>query len=423
MGSYQEKEEIRMKRKNKIFAVVLCAAVLSGGAAATAYAGWVQNGGQWYYYNESGNQVYGQWIKDGNAWYYMDYNGIMARNQLIDDTYYVGDNGVMVVNNWQYIQDDPWTAEAHWYYFGADGRAYEDGWKTIGGQKYHFTSRQMDTGWYEAGENVYYLGSSGAMAVGWNLLYSDRDESWSDQNWYYFSSTGRMSRSKEQSIGGVTYIFDSYGRMLTGWVDYENFTSAYYDNITEDVNHLKYCDASGAPVSGWQYLVTPDGSDESWFYFREGKAYTPSYKTTPLNDHYGVAKINNKVYCFNSGGRMVTGELELSDGRNYYFDESGAMVTGRVTIDGEVFYYDKTGSLGNVGAGYTGVKDGYLYENGSLVRAEEGLRYEVVTVAGKTYLVNESGKVRTGGTVTDADGNKYKVEESDDGGYHITRVN
>lgn len=120
---------------------------------------------------------------------------------------------------------------------------------------------------------------------------------------------------------------------------------------------------------------------------------------------------------------MVTGELELSDGRNYYFDDSGAMVTGRVEIDGETYFFDKTGSLGNIGAGYTGVKDGYLYDNGVLVRAEDGLRYEVVTVDGKDYLVNESGKVKTGGTATDADGNKYEVDENDGGGYTIKRIN
>ena len=413
-----------MRKRNRMLIAVACAAVMSAGMAVTAQAaGWAQNNGQWYYYNDSGSPLYGQWVQDNGNWYFLDYDGTMAVSQLIDDTYYVNESGVMITNSWRLIQDDPWSAQSHWYYFGSNGQAYEDGWKTIGGVKYHFSGQQMDTGWFDDGDNTYYLGSDGVMVTGWQYLYSDRADDWSDQNWYYFSSTGRMSKSREQTIGGADYVFDQYGRMLTGWVDAEHFTSSYYDNVTEDVNHLIYCESSGAAASGWRYLVTPDESDENWYYFRNGRAYTSSYKTTALNARYGVARIDNKVYCFTNRGRMVTGELELSDGRIYYFDESGAMVTGRVEIDGETFYYDKSGSLGNIGAGYTGVKDGYLYDNGALVRAEEGLRYEVVTVDGKDYLVNESGKVKTGGTATDADGNKYDVDKDDDGGYIIKRIN
>ena len=65
------------------------------------------------------------------------------------------------------------------------------------------------------------------------------------------------------------------------------------------------------------------------------------------------------------------------------------------------------------------VKDGSLYENGRLVSAEEGMKYEKVTVDGKTYVVNESGKVKTSGTVTDADGVKYKITKDQNGGYNV----
>ena len=99
------------------------------------------------------------------------------------------------------------------------------------------------------------------------------------------------------------------------------------------------------------------------------------------------------------------------------------MVDGRTDRDGESYYFNKSGALGSSGMGYTGENDDYLYDRGRLVRAEDGLRYEVVTVDGKQYMVNESGKVRTGGTVTDADGNKYEIDRSDNGGYTIHRVN
>ena len=122
---------------------------------------------------------------------------------------------------------------------------------------------------------------------------------------------------------------------------------------------------------------------------------------------------------------MVTGLLEIDDGRKYYFNKDGEMQTGRVVVndddhDNEVFYFTTTGSIGNKGDGYTGVKDGYLYEEGLLIRAEDGMRYEKVSVDGKDYLVNEQGKVKTSGTATDADGVKYRVEKKDDGSYSVT---
>ena len=123
-------------------------------------------------------------------------------------------------------------------------------------------------------------------------------------------------------------------------------------------------------------------------------------------------------------GRMKTGLVELSDGRKFYFDSDGKMKTGRIVInddnhDNEVFYFTTSGSIGTRGDGFTGVKDGSLYENGRLVSAEEGMKYEKVTVDGKTYVVNESGKVKTSGTVTDADGVKYKITKDQNGGYNV----
>ena len=105
------------------------------------------------------------------------------------------------------------------------------------------------------------------------------------------------------------------------------------------------------------------------------------------------------------------------------------MKSGKVKIknsddleDG-TYYFTKNGSLGVKGASVTGVVDGYLYDNGELVEADDGMKYQVVTVDGKEYLVNESGKVKTSGTVTDADDVKWKVVKNADGTYEITRVN
>ena len=49
------------------------------------------------------------------------------------------------------------------------------------------------------------------------------------------------------------------------------------------------------------------------------------------------------------------------------------------------------------------------------------MKYEKVTVGGKDYLVNESGKVKTSGTVKDGDDVKWTVTKDSNGDYIITR--
>ena len=57
-----------------------------------------------------------------------------------------------------------------------------------------------------------------------------------------------------------------------------------------------------------------------------------------------------------------------------------------------------------------------------MVRAESGMKYQVVEVDGLQYMVNESGSVKTSGTVRDADGVKYKITKAEGGGYNIEIV-
>ena len=404
--------------------VLTLAAAFTAGMAMTSFAGWSQKNGNWYYYNDStGKMVQDDWVKVNEKWYYMDSNGVMRTNSLIDDTYYVNSSGEMVLNEWRELSDN-WDHEGGWRYFGANGKAYENGWKQIHDVWYYFNNSVMATGWQDLDGDIYYLGSSGAMAAGWKQL-PDPNDDWGEY-WFYFGTNGKMVRETEKSIGGTAYIFDHEGRMLTGWVNPSDYTSTGRDDLSSsDTAHLRYYRSGGQQADGWQYLASPDDAEESWYYFRDGRAYSTEYKTTVIGGHYGMAKIKGETYCFDTQGRMVTGMVEVEDGRKFYFNpDNGEMMTGRVVVndddhDNEVFYFTTTGSLGNRGDGYTGVKDGALYEEGVLIRAEEGMKYEKVSVDGKDYVVNEQGKVKTSGTVTDADGVKYRITKQSDGTYKI----
>lgn len=413
--------------KKKVLWTLGIAAAMSAGMALTAFAGWVQDGTAWYYYKDSNNMMLrDEWVESNGLWYYLGSDGRMVTNSFIDDTYYVNASGVRLTNAWQMIQGN-WSDESGWRYFGQNGKAYTSGMKEIGGEWYHFDNTVMSTGWVEEDGKTYYFKGSGARANGWQRLPDPDEDEWGEY-WFYFGSNGRMLYDTEKKIDGVTYIFDHEGRMLTGWVNPSNYSSSGRDDLTDErISNLMFVKDNGAAAEGWQYLAAPDDSEDSWYYFKEGRAYTASYKTTEVGE-YGIAKIQNEYYCFDKDGRMMTGLVEVEDNRYFYFDVSnGAMRTGRVNVsddyyDNQEFYFATSGSTGTRGEGVTGVKDGRLYENGMLVAADDGMKYEKVTVAGEDYLVNEQGKIKTSGTARDADGVKYTVTKNN-GSYTITVTN
>ena len=420
-------------RKSALYTVGLAAA-MTAGLAMTAFAGWSHDGVNWYYYHDrSGNMIEDEWVKSGDYYYYLGSDGKMVTNSLVDDLYYVDANGARVTNSWQYLYgEDEWDEdETGWRYFTTNGKMYQDGMKEINGEWYYFEDGIMKTGWMEIDDYTYYFRESGARADGWRWLADPDEDNWGDY-WYYFGNNGKMIAGDDKVIDDKTYIFDKDGRMLTGWVNPEDYTSSGNWNLSsEDTADILFFDDNGAAAEGWHYMSAPDGSDVYWFYFKAGRAYSPEYKTTVVGE-YGMVRINDEIYCFDEEGHLVTGLIQVDDGRYFFFDEdNGAMLTGRATIsndefDEQEFYFATSGSVGKRGAGLTGMKDGRVYDNGLMLQAEEGMKYEIVEIVDdgvkKQYLVNESGKVKTSGTVKDGDGVKYKVTKSGST-YHIEIVN
>ena len=216
--------------------------------------------------------------------------------------------------------------------------------------------------------------------------------------------------------------------MLTGWVDVDGFTSSSMENLNEtNINELKYFDGeTGAAAEGWLQLDSPSDHESHTYYFRDGRAYSTANKTTVLNG-YGIAKIEDDYYCFDENGHMVTGLVESGDGPMYFDTNTGKMSTGRVTVYddnywGVTFCFKENGSIGTRGIGIDGVYDGYLYKDGQAVCAEEGMKYAKVSYGDHYFIVNESGKIKTSGTATDADGNKWKITKVSTNVYTITDV-
>lgn len=437
-----------MRKNTKLALILSAAAMLTLGASFSAFAasGWLNQNGEWRYLDRDGYAVTDEWKKSGNDWYYINSDGYMAKNALINDgkNYYaVEQSGKMVTNQWSYLEDD---GDFYWFYFQSNGKAKDNGFLTVDGQKYHFTDCKMDEGWLQDENNTYLLdkehnGTYGAVKTGWVYVDDfddDDDVSADEEGWYYFETTGKMVTNDEKKINEHYYVFDENGLMLDNWVEFTSAPAATISNAaSSDSIYKYYTPGVGNRVNGWKWLEEcgkDEGkeTEEGWYYFKNGIPYTSEYKTTKIADGYSVAKINSKIYCFNKNGLMVTGKVDGENGKYYYFGEDendGSMKYGKVKItdsddlDEGTYYFDDKGSLGDKGGSVTGVVKGYLYNNGELVTAEDGMRYEIANVDGKDYMVSESGKVKTSGTVTDGDDTKWRITKDESGNYVITKVN
>lgn len=391
----------------KRYLIPAMAMVMIVAGAFTARADWVQKGSDYYYYN--GNEL--------------------VKNQIVEDEYYVDENGKLTGNVWVKTQDSDGT---YYCYFDANGKMVRDKWKTINDKTYHFDDNgHMETGWIQ--ENMYFCHlDDGHLLTGWQRLEDpDGGEKKAgpldDANihWYYFSpSTGRKycagdgADYAEKRVDNKRYCFDQMGALQTGWVKVAD---------EEGIGGYKYYDPDGSDRLGWYSLTPPDelagnyAYDVMWFYFTNSGF--PAYDEDGIPTVSDLRRIgtNKKRYYFNQWGTPVWGLCKLytnadgSDYATYFFGtfNQSCVQHGKYQImDGndtpDTFYFHESGE------GYNGSnnKDGCLYYKGKLQKASKDLTYEVITVNDTDYLVNTSGKIMKKKTVKDKDGTKWATNAS-----------
>ena len=411
--------EMKMR---KLLRAAAIAAGLFAMSTITAFAanGWVQENGQWVYYDRD-SKVYNEWKTGADgSYYYLGGSGYMTVNDFVDDDRFVGADGKMVTNAWRQIN-------SKWYYFDSNGRMTRERSRQIDGAWYYFDyDGAMQTGWVEEDDDYYYYDpSSGKMIANtWKQLLPP-EEVYDDDNsgpqytdgtyWFYFTSSGRACKAegsgdyREMTINGNRYCFDSYGRMMTGWVKVEDKSPviAGYEYFNDSESIGTY----GAAHVGWLSAYPPEdeegfSSDVEWFYF-DSKG-TPAYGSNvsdsddeeTLSAKFKRLQKNGKTqtYLFNEYGNPVYGlrKVRKTSGEetSMYFgtkQESCLQLGDKNITDADgvtsQFYFDSRGY------GYTGVKNGKLYYMGKLQKAEDD-SYAYYTVDGKTYLVNRSGQVK-----------------------------
>ena len=432
-----------MRKQTKLVAVLSAAALLAMGASMTSFAaGWQKDdAGVWHYYDSDDNQVTDEWKKDGGKWFYLNEDGDMETDAWVDDDYYVGEDGAMLVNQWIKTSDDSDQADPdddgeHWYYFNNKGKKVTDDKKKINGKTYYFnTDGEMRYGWYADGEDWYYLGTEDE---GWRTdaqwlwleepndddedndsmpSHNDDCELCDSEGWYYFQNDGKAYRdnSKKKKINGKYYYFNADGQMLYEWINTKDKSATDGSVSTEFILDGDRAGASasdmiyanevedGSRAAGWYEIDGAEDrgndNDTDWYFFKKGEAKKASaddkeFDSTGATQYRKKIKVNGKYFCFDQDGKMQTG-LQRIDGNTYYFDDNGYMKTGKVTADDDnddtfTFYFSTKNN--DTGKGQNGIKDGYLYQDGQRLEADDD--YAIYDYNGTWYVVNKTGKIQ-----------------------------
>lgn len=373
-----------MRKTNFCYAVLTASAVLALGSAFTAFASeWKMVDSEWVYVQNNGEYLKDDWKQDGDKYYYLGSDGYMVRNTLLEDNssyYYLNSAGEMTVNNWKFIQNPEWqgdelVGEGSWYYFGSNGRA----------------------------------------------IRSDGD------------------KAKVYEVGGKKYVFDSYGRMMTGWV---TESGEYVEEEEDWANGMYYADGEGdgsIVTNAWVYIEVPDEDNEDdtsptyHFYFSSNGKKTVSTEKTIGDKKYnfderGVATYewvkdedgNWKYYgdaeepYLRTGWFQATPDEDLDQSGHddgdvnwYYATSAGKIAMAEFkTIDSKSYAFNSTGEL------VTGLKKVTVDENNSkTITGISDVDYisDIENVEANTYVIyfGSDGATKTGTQTLNIDGTSY----------------
>lgn len=274
---------------------------LKPSASGRMAVGWELIDGDWYHFKGSGCAD-SAWLEDGGDWYYFDpMTHVMANGwlQLGSDWYYLSDSGVMQTG-WQFISGT-------WYYFDGSGVMAAGDWCRIGGTWYYFHDwGGMATGWLQLGNDWYWLRDSGAMETGWAQIGGA---------WYHFANSGLMSSNGWEKIGSLWYYFRSWGGMVS---------SEWINLGTEGDDQWYYLKSSGAMQTGWWH------NSGHYYYFGSNGLMT-SDSTSPSY----LAGENNRLSDMRSRGWYVS--PLLADENNTREERIEAMISTAYEYYGDTY--------------------------------------------------------------------------------------
>lgn len=218
------------------------------------YAGTNSVYGDWVYCNADGS-AYDGWLQSGGKWYYLD-NGSMRTGyvSLVDGeyetgysydddakVYYLGRDGAMITGWYDVSRFDDNSKSTAWMYANADG--------TITKQ------------WVQSGNDWYYVDSWGDMVQsGTRQIYNKSDVPadyvWDSSKTDEENHKAQVAADKayKEFFEKHTYIFGVDGKMVVGWAKFtDTYGEAWY-----------HADSNGVATTGW----IQDGG--KWYYCHQG---------------------------------------------------------------------------------------------------------------------------------------------------------
>lgn len=233
-----------------------------------------------YYYMTDGNLACDEILKIDGKYYAFRDDCTMADDELlwVDGSFCAAKKGgALYTNSW--YQDE----YGDWYYFGAEGKGYDDFVK-INGTWFFFDDGYMryDRGVYSELDKAFYALSPDGYSYtllkkGWTKAYGE---------WYYLFDDPnqgilRLARDEALQVGGNWYHFDYDAKMSAGEKVY-----AYVDGV----DGYYVADSNGILKNyGWYEEYN------EWRYMRDG------------SDCYGgIYEIDGSLYAFDGSGVLYT---------------------------------------------------------------------------------------------------------------------
>ncbi|GHU62012.1 hypothetical protein FACS189418_2640 [Clostridia bacterium] len=217
--------------------------------------------------------------------------------------------------------------------------------------------------------------------------------------WFYFDEEGRKTKWTAKFLNQSLYYFDHDGRLLTGWINTQTFQN--HRKTLNKFSPVVYADELGVvQLSSWIETSSPTSSRHTRRYYagEDGHLFFGDYSI--LGSTY---KIEENYFAFSPQGELYYGLLLFDEERYYFDEETAALQLGEQTIidnQGNPFFscFNEKGELPLLGLGFSGVRNGRLYDRGILVTNDSSRQYSLYfDPSGQNlgyYLINSSGEVQ-----------------------------
>ena len=218
----------------------------------------------------------GKWMQDEatGGWYFELPDGERAEFEIINNggLYYVGDDGIMVTNEW-----------------------------------------------VESDEAMYYATSSGQLATNkWVCTWDYDDEEHKEEKyWYFFKKSGKMMRNDFKTEKHVSYYLGEDGKMISD--ELLEVTIEDEENPENNETHLIYAYPDGhLAKSEWIILdrekktLTYNEVEGDWYFF-DDEGYA-------LQD--GAEEVGDGYFLFDEDGVMLRATWD--EAHEYYYEMSGS---------------------------------------------------------------------------------------------------